>query len=265
MKNVMTEQLLERAADGIVRLTMNRPERRNALSSEMLDALVDALHRHAMDPGSRVVVLTGAGATFCAGGDVGGMSARHEMSFEERVEDMRQRHQAIQALLTFPKPLIARIKGAATGAGLCFALACDFRVAARSSRYGTAFARLAFSGDNGVTWLLSRIVGAAKARELLMLADLVGAEQALAFGMLTEVVDDDQLDESVDALASRLASGPTVALGYIKKNLEEVACLGFSDALMRETFHQVRCAQSADHKEAVAAFMEKRPVRFRGA
>jgi len=257
--------LLEAIENGVAWLTLNRPERLNALSAEMTGALNDALNRIAIDREVGCVVITGAGRGWCAGGDVKSMEARgRDQTVEDRVEGLRRSHQLPLLMRNCPKPIIAMINGPVAGAGLGLALACDLRVAGKSARFGTAFVRIGYSGDYGGTWSLTRLVGTAKARELYLLGDVIGADEAYRLGMVNRLVDDEKLRDETMALARRLADGPRVALGYIKKNLFAAETEPFQTVLDLEAEHQARCAFTEDHKEAIAAFNEKRPPVFKG-
>jgi 2-(1,2-epoxy-1,2-dihydrophenyl)acetyl-CoA isomerase len=167
-------------------------------------------------------------------------------------------------LRTIPKVVIASINGPVAGAGLGLALACDLRIAGRAARFGTAFARIGYSGDYGGSWSLTRLVGTARARELYFLADVIDAETAYSYGMVNRLVDDEKLREETALLARRIADGPRIALGYMKKNLLAAETEPFQTALDLEAAHQARCAFTEDHKEAVAAFVEKRRPVFKG-
>ena len=257
--------LLEAIENGVAWLTLNRPERLNALSAEMTGGLTDALNRFATDRAVGCVVITGAGRGWCAGGDVKSMEARgRDQTVEDRVEGLRRSHQLPLLMRNCPKPIIAMINGPVAGAGLGLALACDLRVAGKSARFGTAFVRIGYSGDYGGTWSLTRLVGTAKARELYLLGDVIGADEAYRLGMVNRLVDDEKLRDETMALARRLADGPRVALGYIKKNLFAAETEPFQTVLDLEAEHQARCAFTEDHKEAVAAFNDKRPPVFKG-
>jgi 2-(1,2-epoxy-1,2-dihydrophenyl)acetyl-CoA isomerase len=263
----MTQDLLETVKDGVAVLTMNRPDRLNALSTAMLDALLEALPRLANDPSVGVVVLTGAGRGFCAGGDVKAMAEGREMagdSLEERAQGLRDKMEASRLLHEMPKPTIAMVRGAAAGAGLSLALACDLRVAGESAKFGTAFARVGYSGDFGGSWYLTQLVGTAKARELYYTAALVDAKQALALGMVNRVVPDDRLEEETLALAGTIARGPRIALRYMKRNLNAAESGTLRDSLDLEAWHHTRTGQTDDHREAAKAFVEKREPVFKG-
>ncbi|HEX3885622.1 MAG TPA: enoyl-CoA hydratase [Stellaceae bacterium] len=257
--------LLEAKENGVAWLTLNRPERLNALSADMTNGLTDALHRLATDREVGCIVITGAGRGWCSGGDVKSMEARgRDQSVEDRVEGLRRSHQLPLLMRNCPKPIIASINGPVAGAGLGLALAADLRIAGKSARFGTAFVRIGYSGDYGGTWSLTRLVGTAKARELYLLGDVIGAEEAHRLGIVNRLVEDEALQEETRALAQRLADGPRVALGYIKKNLFAAETEPFQTVLDLEAAHQARCAFTEDHKEAVAAFNEKRRPVFKG-
>ncbi|MFQ5899470.1 MAG: enoyl-CoA hydratase [Candidatus Methylomirabilia bacterium] len=263
----MSEDLLEVVKDRVAVLTMNRPERLNALSPPMLEALREALPRLSEDPGVGVVVLTGAGRGFCAGGDVKAMAEGREFGgagLEERAQALRLQLEVSRWLHEMPKPTIAMVRGPAAGAGLALALACDLRMAGDSSRYGTAFARVGYSGDFGGSFFLTRLVGTAKARELYFTADMVDAREALALGVVNRVVPDAQLEEATLALANRLARGPAIAYRYMKWNLNASESGTLKDVLDLEAWHQIRCGMTEDHREAARAFVEKREPVFKG-
>jgi 2-(1,2-epoxy-1,2-dihydrophenyl)acetyl-CoA isomerase len=256
--------LLERTEDGVAWLTFNRPDRLNAFSPEMLAGLGAALHRLSAAPEVGAIVITGAGRGFCAGGDVKTMASRATQSFEERVEGLRRMHQLPLLLRTMPKIVIAMVNGPAVGAGLGFAMACDLRIAGRSARFGTGFAGVGYSGDFGGSWSLTRLVGTAKARELYFLGDIIDAETAASIGLVNRVVDDDALPGETMGLARRLANGPRVAYGYMKRNLFAAETEPFANVLEMEAVHQARTAMTEDHLEASQAFVEKRRPVFKG-
>jgi 2-(1,2-epoxy-1,2-dihydrophenyl)acetyl-CoA isomerase len=263
-----TQDLLARVEDGVAVLTMNRPERRNALSAAMLEALAAALENAETNPEIACVVLTGAGGAFCAGGDVKAMAESNDasMDYDARVAVQRRNQRATSGRLhTMPKPTIAALPGAAAGAGLALALACDLRIAARSAVLTTAFARVGLAGDYGGTWFLTRLVGSARARELYFLSERLAAEDAERLGLVNRVVDDERLEAEALALASRLAAGPRVCLAYMKENLNRAESgdeLG--ECMDLEATHHLRTAMTEDHREAAAAFAEKREPTFRG-
>ena len=262
-----TTDLLGTAEDGVCVLTMNRPERRNALSAAMLEALARALGDAEADDDVACVVLTGAGGAFCAGGDVKAMAESNGASadYDALVRRQRRNHRETSGRLhRMPKPTIAALPGAAAGAGLALALACDLRIAARGAVLTTAFARVGLAGDYGGTWLLTRLVGPARARELYFLSERLGAEEAERLGIVNRVVEDDRLEEEALALARRLADGPRIALAYMKENLNRAEHADLEECMDLEATHHLRTAMTEDHREAAAAFAAKRAPSFRG-
>jgi len=263
----MSQDLLEAVKDGVAVLTLNRPDRLNAMSGSMLDGLLEALPRLAEDAEVGAVVLTGAGRGFCAGGDVKAMAEGTEMpgtTLEERAHGLRTYMEVSRWLHEMPKPTIAMVKGAAAGAGLSLALACDLRVAGESARFATAFARVGYSGDFGGSYFLTQLVGTAKARELYYTAEIVDASQALALGLVNRVIPDARLEEETMALAARIAKGPRVALSYMKRNMNAAESGTLKDLLDLEAWHHSRTGMTEDHREAARAFVEKREPKFRG-
>lgn len=261
--------LLETASDGVAVLTLNRPRRLNALSLAMLERAIAALERHAADPAIRCIVVTGAGRGFCAGGDVTAMHAQGDegagkLTFEQRVDGQRAAHRLSGLLYSIPKVTIASINGPAAGAGMAIALACDLRIASDRAKLTTAFAKVGFSGDFGITWPLLHLVGPAKARELLFLSEILSAADALALGLVNRVVPHDALASEVRKLAERIARGPQLAFRYMKENLRLAATADYQTLLDREAWTQHRTADTEDHREGVRAFVEKRPPRFLG-
>jgi 2-(1,2-epoxy-1,2-dihydrophenyl)acetyl-CoA isomerase len=263
--------LLTELKDRVLYLTLNRPDKLNAMSAEMMGGLVDQLTRAATNPDVGAVVVTGAGRGFCAGGDITAMRDRNEggggpaPSIEERVAGLRRGEEASLMLHEMPKVTIAAVNGPAAGAGLSVAMACDIRIASDAARLGTAFAKVGFSGDYGGTWSLTRLVGSAKARELYFLADIIGADEALRIGLVNRVVPAASFRDEVHALASRIANGPTVAYTYMKANLNAAITHEFNELLDREAWGQTMTGRTEDHREAVKAFLEKRAPTFKGA
>jgi 2-(1,2-epoxy-1,2-dihydrophenyl)acetyl-CoA isomerase len=263
----MTTDLLETVKDGVAVLTLNRPDRLNAMSRPMLDALLEALPRLAEDPAVGVIILTGAGRGFCAGGDVKAMAEGNELggqTMEEKAQALRSRMETSRWLHEMPKPTIAMMRGPAAGAGLSLAMACDMRIASDTARLGTAFARVGYSGDFGGSYYLTQLVGTAKARELYFTADLLDAQQALSLGLVNRVVPDARLEEETMALASRLARGPRVAYRYMKRNMNAAESASLKEMLDLEAWHHTRTGMTEDHREAARAFVEKREPQFKG-
>jgi 2-(1,2-epoxy-1,2-dihydrophenyl)acetyl-CoA isomerase len=259
--------VLEVVANGVAVLTLNRPDKLNAMSGAMLEALLEALPRLADDPGVGAVVLTGAGRGFCAGGDVRAMAEGIEFAgdtLEEKASALRGQMEVSRWLHEMPRPTIAMVRGPAAGAGLSLAMACDLRIAGDSARFATAFARVGYSGDFGGSYFLTRLVGTARARELYYTADILDAARALALGLVNRVVPDAQLEAETMALAGRLAAGPRVALRYMKRNMNAAESGTLKDVLDLEAWHHTRCGMTEDHREAARAFLDKREPVFRG-
>ena len=266
-----TDDLLADLTDGVLTLTMNRPEARNAMSDAMTSALAQQLADAELNSDVKVIVLTGAGKGFCAGGDVKGMAASGDGTVGDNTIDGAIHRQRLNqrgtagALYSIPKPTIAALPGAAAGAGLSLALACDMRIMASSAMMTTAFAKVGFSGDYGGTFFMSQLIGTAKARELYFLSDRVNAQQALDLGLTNWVCEADELAAKANEIALRLASGPTVAYRYMKENFARALSSGdVNDCLDLEATHHVHCGQTEDHKNATKAFVEKRNPVFVG-
>src|SRR5438105_6378158 len=212
--------LIEATENGITTLPLERPERLNALAPAMTAGLKDALERLSTDRDCGAIVITGAGRGWCAGGDVKTMESRGaNQTFEDRLEGLRRAHRLPLLLRRMPKVVIAMINGPVAGAGLGLALACDLRIAGKAARFGTAFARIGYSGDYGGSWSLTRLIGTAKARELYFTADIIDADKAAELGIVNRVVGDDELMPETIALARRIADCAQIALGYMKRNL----------------------------------------------
>jgi 2-(1,2-epoxy-1,2-dihydrophenyl)acetyl-CoA isomerase len=258
--------LIETIENGVATLTFNRPERMNALSTPIMEGLLEGLPRLAGDPTVRVVVLTGTGRAFCAGGDVKSMAegGGEERSAAEATARLRARMEVSRILHELPKPTIAMINGPAAGAGLALALACDVRTAGASARLVTAFVRVGFSGDFGGSYFLTRLAGTAKARELYFTGRPVDADEALSLGLVNRVVPDDQLATVTMELAQSLAHGPAVALSLMKRNMNCAEGGGLAELLDMEAAHQVQTSRTVDHREAAKAFVEKRAPIFIG-
>jgi 2-(1,2-epoxy-1,2-dihydrophenyl)acetyl-CoA isomerase len=265
-----TEHLLAENNDGVAVLTLNRPEARNAMSGEMNAALQKVLADAELDHEIKCIVLTGAGKGFCAGGDVKGMASSGDGTVGPRTIDQAIHAQRVNQratagkLFKMPKPTIAALPGAAAGAGLSFALACDMRVMASNAIMTTAFARVGFSGDYGGTYFMAQLVGTAKAKELYYLSDRVSADEALRLGLTNWVCEPDELQAKALEIGHRISSGPTVAYRYMKENLNRALAGDVDDCMDLEATHHVHCGQTQDHKEASKAFVEKREPVFIG-
>ncbi len=260
-----TADFTARVEDRVAILTMNRPERRNALSVPMLTAMSQVIPAVAADPDVRCVVLTGAGGAFCAGGDVKSFADGQGLdgTFEDRVREQQYAHRHVTlALYETAKPTVAVLPGPAAGAGLSFALACDLRYAVDTAVITTAFARVGLPGDFGGSWLLTQIVGTARARELFYLSPRLDAARALELGLFTDIFPASDLSAGAMKVARELAAGPGAAYGYMKANLNRSLTHSLPDYLDAEAIAQIRCRDTADHLEAATAFAEKRLPRF---
>jgi 2-(1,2-epoxy-1,2-dihydrophenyl)acetyl-CoA isomerase len=261
----MTDMVLQNLENGLLTITMNRPDRRNALNPDMTKGLVEAAGRATEDHEVRAVLLKGAGGTFCVGGDVKSMAeGRAPLPFEAKLANLRRGMEVSRLLHVLPKPVVAQVDGAAAGAGLSIALACDLRVASTSVKIITAFAKVGLSGDYGGTYFLTQMLGSAKARELYLMSPVLTAQEALALSLVTRVVPDAEVDAAAHELAMSLAQGPSVTLGYIKRNINNAETLSLEACFDGEAIHHSRAGETADHKEAAKAFVEKRKPVFQG-
>jgi len=265
-----TDELLCMIRDRVAVITLNRPEARNALSDNLSPALRRMIKSCGDNPDVGAVLLTGTGTAFCAGGDVKGMGAHRDpkklaMLHDEKVADLKQRQSLLTgALHGLRKPTIAALPGAAAGAGLAIALACDIRIAAQSAFVATGYVRVGLSGDYGIAWLLTQLVGTARARELMFTGEKVDADRCAQIGLVNRVVPDERLQEEAFAFARSLAEGPSLALQAMKDNLDDALTVDFDTARDREAERLIPLTTSADHKEAVQAFIEKRKAVFGG-
>lgn len=252
--------VLREREGSVLLLTLNRPERLNALTGELLETLHTAIVEAGADPGVRALLLTGAGRAFSAGQDLGEFGD----SKPDYEAHLRRYNQVVEAMSTLEKPLVVAVNGPAAGAGMSLALWGDLRVAAVGASFTTAFVNIGLVPDSGMSFLLPRLVGLAKAQELLLLSPRLSAEEALALGLVHKVVPAERLLEEALALAKRLAEGPTRAYGLTKKLLLETYRLSLPEALALEATLQGEAGRTADHEEGVKAFREKRPPRFQG-
>lgn len=265
-----TTDLLATLDAGVLTLTLNRPQARNAMTRPMNTALQQQLASAELDPAVKCIVLTGAGNGFCAGGDVKSMAASGDgtvgaQTIDEAIARQRINQRATAGkLFKMPKPTIAALPGAAAGAGFALALACDLRIMASTAILTTAFAKVGFSGDYGGSYFLTQLVGSAKARELYFLSDRVSADDALRLGLANWVCLPEELAAKTREIARRLAEGPTVAYRYMKENLNRAMAGEVDECLDLEATHHIHCGQTEDHREAAKAFVEKRTPVFKG-
>jgi len=258
--------LLYGVQDRVATLTLNRPERLNALGDTLREDLYDAITKCAADPGVRALVITGAGRGFCSGGDVKSMSERDQAgpssSVNERLAPIRDR--VVLAMRDCPKPIIAAVNGAAAGAGMNLALACDLRIASTAAKFSQAFVKRGLTPDWAGSWFLPRLVGMAKACELIFTGDSIDATEALRLGIVNAVTAPEALMNEAYALAGKIAAGPPVAIQLAKRALYHNQDVDLRAGLEFETFAQGVCRETEDAKEGVKAFVEKRAPVFRG-
>ena len=268
-----TEELLCRLEDRVAIITLNRPKKKNALSDHLTPALRQTLLDLETKREVGCILITGSGDAFCAGGDIGGMggnaSKDEEVSerptAEERVRALIHKQETLTLRLAdHAKPTIAALPGVAAGAGLCIALACDIRVACRSAFVTTAYRNIGFSGDYGGSWLLTQIVGPSKAKELFFTGRRVQSDEALALGIFNNVFEDASFENEALAMAKQIASGPPIAIAFMKEHINRAVTGDLRSNLAMEADRLIRCTATSDHKEAVKAFMEKRTPVFTG-
>ena len=268
-----TEELLCRLEDRVAIITLNRPNKKNALSDHLTPALRQTLLELETNRNVGCILITGSGDAFCAGGDIGGMggnaSTKNEVSerptAEERVRTLIHKQETLTLRLAdHAKPTIAALPGVAAGAGLCIALACDIRVACQSAFVTTAYRNIGFSGDYGGSWLLTQLVGPSKAKELFFTGRRVQSDEALELGIFNQVFEDAAFENEALAMAKQIASGPPIAIAFMKEHINRAVTGDLRSNLAMEADRLIRCAATSDHKEAVKAFMEKRTPVFTG-
>lgn len=269
-----TDDLHARIEGGVGVITLNRPERRNALSTAMYGGFDTALPQLAVDDDVRVVMVTGAGTAFCAGGDVKRMDENNQSaspngagqpSVEDSVADLRLRQRSVSLTLhRFPKPVVAAIPGPVAGAGLSIALSADLRIAAQRAILVTAFTSIGASGDFGGSWFLTRLVGQAKAKELYFWSPRLPSAEAERLGIVNKVLPDDDFGQHALDYCTELAARAPIGLRYAKENINRALDVDLATALDAEALAMRLSMSTEDHAEAAAAFVEKRPPVFRG-
>jgi 2-(1,2-epoxy-1,2-dihydrophenyl)acetyl-CoA isomerase len=264
----MTDDVLFDLNNKVLTITLNKPEKLNPIGDTMTPFAVERLKEAVTDTAVGAVILTGAGRAFCAGGDVSGMGGRkpstQPRTFEENVQNQRGRHELPYLLHSIPKVTIAAVNGHAMGAGLGLAASCDLRLSSEKGKFGTAFANVGLGGDFGTTWQLTRLLGESKAKELFFLPDIIDAEEALRIGLVNRVLPAENFMDHVREVAERIAHGPLVSYRWMKENVNQSSHVDFQTMLDKEAVSHLRCAQTEDNKEGVAAFMEKRTPVYQG-
>jgi enoyl-CoA hydratase/carnithine racemase len=263
-----TSEVLCEIRSRVALITLNRPEARNAFSERLAPALWRVIKQYGDDRRVGALLITGADSAFCAGEDVKGMdgnSTKAELPIEKHVAELRMKQRALTgALVAVRKPTIAALPGPAAGAGLALALACDIRIASESAIMATAYARIGLTGDYGIAWLLTRLAGTSRARELMFLSERIDARRCESLGLVNRVVPDATLRETAFAFAKSLAEGPSVAFAWMKDNLDHALTSDILESMDQEAENIIQAAQTTDHKEAVRAFIDKRQPVFGG-
>jgi len=251
---------VDRTPNGVVTLTMNRPEKKNAMNSAMFEELLAVFREVDASTTDRVLVITGAGDAFCSGADLAdrGSDTRHPLQRLHWVGNIAL------ALHRIPKPVIAKVNGVAVGAGMNLALGCDLIVASETARFSEIFVRRGLSIDFGGSWVLPRLIGMHRAKELALLGEIISAKEAAELGLVNRVVPADQLDTVVGEWATRLAAGPPIALSMTKRLVSESFNVTMEEALEAEGLAQTVNNATEDAREAIKAFLEKREPRFSG-
>ena len=265
----MPDVLTEKLPSGVMIVTLNRPDALNTLGGALLPDFGAAMREAEQDPAVRAVLITGAGRAFCAGADLSARRGQNgaapgPLAFSGRVTSMQDLHANLAgAAFRCDKPTVALVNGAAAGAGFGLALSCDFRIASEQALFVSAFARIGLSGDNGITWALSRLVGRSLALEILMLSPRLTAAQALEFGLVRSVVPPQELLSAGLEFGERLAAGPTQAFAIMKRNLEFADISSYQQSLDREAFSIAVNGVTGENADAIQAFLDKREPDFR--
>ncbi|KNE78987.1 MULTISPECIES: enoyl-CoA hydratase-related protein [Streptomyces] len=265
----MADTMLHEVTDGLATITLNRPDAMNSLNTEIKEALREALQQAAADSAVRAVLLTGRGRAFCVGQDlkehIGTLAEARESGGGNSMDTVRRHYNPItEAIAGMPKPVVAAVNGVAAGAGAGFAFAADYRIAAATATFTTSFAGVALTADSGVSWTLPRLIGHGRAADLLLFPRTVDAHEALDLGMVNRVVPADELAAEAEAVARKLAGGPTLAYAALKESMAYGTTHTLVETLAKEDELQTRAGASEDHAIAVEAFVRKEKPRFTG-
>ncbi len=261
----MQKDLITKITDGILEITFNRPERKNAISRDMFEILLKNLEKNINNNNLRALFISGSGDAFSAGGDVKDMASREdESSLTAKTESLKKLISISEIIYTSPIPTVAVIDGVAAGAGLAISLACDFRISTERGKFTTAFSKVGFSGDFGISFFLTKMLGTSKAKELLYFSDIIDSKQALKLGLINFLIESQNKDAFVDDMKSKLKKLPPIAIKYMKKNILNVDIMDIGKSLEQEALYQMICSETEDHKNAVRAFVEKKVIDFKG-
>ena len=261
--------IITQISNKVATLTLNQPKKLNALSPAMELKAIEILKKWAMDPGIGAIVVTGAGRAFCVGGDISKMDSKESEllagdTYEQNVDGLRREQELSWLLYSIPKVTIAVINGHAMGAGLAIALACDLRIASDKAKFGAAYAKVGLGGDFGISWFLTKYVGAPKAKELLFLCETIDADEAYRIGLVNRVARDDVFQDAAREFALQIAHGAQTSFRYMKANVNLSMMADLRTVLDREAETHLRCGKTEDFQEGVLAFMEKRAPKFTG-
>lgn len=261
----MENNLLIDISNNILNIKFNRPESRNAITRDMFEKLLKTLENCKKNNSIRAIFLSGAGDAFSAGGDVKDMATREDnSSLQEKTYNLRRIMGISELLYSLPIPTISIINGPAAGAAFAIALSCDMRIATNNAKFVTAFSKIAFSGDFGGSFFLTKIVGTAKARELYYLSDIIDASEAKSLGIVNKVIEESNIDDYVKAMKLKFQNLPPIAIKYMKKNLNNAELGNLDLSLNDEALYMMICSETEDHKNAAKAFVNKEKVVFKG-
>ena len=261
----MNSDLIINNNEGILEITFNRPERKNAISRAMFEKILETLKLNIHNKDLRAIFISGSGDAFSAGGDVKDMATKKDLdSLQEKTQALRNLMEISKILYTSPVPTVAVVNGVAAGAGLALSLSCDFRISTEHGKFTTAFSKVGFSGDFGISYFLSKLVGISKAKELLYFSDVIDGTKALSLGIVNFLIDSNEIKSYTDALKNKFNNMPPIAIKYMKKNLNNTDYESLETCLDQEALYQMICSETEDHKNAVLAFVNKEKVYFKG-
>ena len=261
----MNSDLIINNNEGILEITFNRPERKNAISREMFEKILETLKVNVHNKDLRAIFISGNGDAFSAGGDVKDMAAKKDLgSLQEKTQSLRNLMEISKIMYTSPVPTVAVVNGVAAGAGLALSLSCDFRISTEHGKFTTAFSKVGFSGDFGISYFLSKLVGVSKAKELLYFSDVIDGTKALSLGIVNFLIDSNEIKNYSDSLKNKFKNMPPIAIKYMKKNLNNTDYENLETCLDQEALYQMICSETEDHKNAVLAFVNKEKVAFKG-